>query len=160
MFNLYKNNNKTKGFTIVELIVVLAILGILMAIAIPMYGKYIKQGDEANTAVTASAINNAVITTLFEQHGEPTFTLDSSTPEFDEILRLSEIDSDETLEFRYYSNTSDLPTVDNFSQLENTWVVYIPQDSTNNTFNFEEDVVIYPPSEYQLTIYSNGLEIN
>ncbi len=154
---LQHKKNKMQGFTIVELIVVLAILGILIAIAVPMYTKYINNGKTTEATTTANAINNAVIQTLFDKNNEPTFSITSSTSEFEEIITLSKLESTETLEFLFYSSNSDLPTIENFQQKENTWVVYLPQDSTDNTFDFEKDVVVYSPTSYEPMMFINGV---
>lgn len=48
------------GFTLVELIVVIAILGILAAVAVPAYSGYITKANEAADTQTISAINTAI----------------------------------------------------------------------------------------------------
>lgn len=53
MKNLRKNK---KGFTLIEIIVVLVILGILMAIAVPSVMKYIDEADNAKYLAEARAV--------------------------------------------------------------------------------------------------------
>ena len=57
MQNLKKNN---KGFTLVELIVVIAILGVLMAVLVPQYIQYVEKSrigvDESAVSEVAHAI--------------------------------------------------------------------------------------------------------
>ena len=61
---------KTEGFTLVELIVVIAILGILTAIAVPTYSGYVKKAGEAADTQTLSAVNTAIAAAMTENDKE------------------------------------------------------------------------------------------
>ena len=50
-----------KGFTLVELIVVIAILAILAGVAIPVYSGYIKKANEASDYQQLDAIKTAAV---------------------------------------------------------------------------------------------------
>ena len=56
--NMFKKNG---GFTLVELIVVIAILAILAGVAIPAYSGYIKSANDAAVETELSAIKTAVM---------------------------------------------------------------------------------------------------
>ena len=59
MYKFAKKVANHEGFTLVELIVVIAILGILAGIAIPVYSGYIKKANQAADNVLLGAVNTA-----------------------------------------------------------------------------------------------------
>ena len=53
---MIKGRNKSSGFTLVELMIVVAIIGILAAVAIPAFSKYIKKSRTAEASQTLNKI--------------------------------------------------------------------------------------------------------
>ena len=72
-----------KGFTLVELIVVIAILGILAGVAIPAYSGYIAKANTASDVTTLDAVKTAAFAVSATQGEVTSLTVtetDGSTP--------------------------------------------------------------------------------
>ncbi len=57
-------NNKRKGFTLVELLVVIAILAILAAVVVVGYTSFIRKANQSNALSELNQIRNVVITSV------------------------------------------------------------------------------------------------
>ena len=65
------NRHHDGGFTLVELIVVIAILAILAGVAVPVYSGYIKKAEKAGDLQLLGAINQAYVAACFEKNVAP-----------------------------------------------------------------------------------------
>lgn len=61
-----------KGFTLIELMIVVAIIGILAAVALPQYRTYTTRAKAANALTVADSLKSAVALCIQEKGGDKT----------------------------------------------------------------------------------------
>ena len=82
---LCKKVKGNKGFSLIELIIVIAILGVLALILIPRFGGFRERAREASNEATARTIETAVVTLLADESlklagsGNGSFEIGSNT---------------------------------------------------------------------------------
>lgn len=158
-----KAYNKNKGFTIVELIVVMAILAILILIAVPNLTKYL---DDANTTADSGTANTLYKGTMSSCVYESTTEeskgqlqpgkINSNVPLVESILMSTTLDPSSITVYGYNA------TSQNFLEENNgNWQIYIPlQENSDSNYSVSQDVGdIYISSPHTQT-YLNGELIN
>lgn len=94
MKKLVKNK---KGFTLIEIIVVLIIMGILLAIAVPSVMNYVGKAEDQRDLSTARVGFMGAQTVLLQEHADS--TLPSNTPQGDvDNILAGKIDKDSVSE--------------------------------------------------------------
>ncbi|MDD3797474.1 MAG: type II secretion system protein, partial [Lachnospiraceae bacterium] len=93
----YKNTDRKKGFTLVELIVVLVILAVLAAILVPALLGYIDKSRQARYILEARECVNATTTVIVEQYASGSLSADTAASFLNDdtkeaILTLAEVD--------------------------------------------------------------------
>lgn len=158
--------NAKKGFTLIEIIVVIVVLAVLMAISIPAVLKYIDAADEAKyltvmrgymtdiqIATTKELVNQHVEEwTTFEEHiGERLQEVDVYTAMFgSSVIGTSDSSLEEYLKGEYrivyikYIATDDTGTV--IADTINSTTI------PSGNYNFSNGVTF---KEYQITLYHN-----
>lgn len=114
------NSNKKKGFTLVELIVVLVILAVLAALLIPSLTGYVDKAVEKRVLIQARSVMTAAQATIDEAYAKGELHFDNnggfSQPDKDtahrlakQIIELSELDERCQWQFSLAEADSDSP---------------------------------------------------
>lgn len=71
---------KTKGFTLIELMVVVSIIGVLAAVALPQYSKYMQKAELVDPLAMAAAIREDVTVYYLENRRFPASNEQAGVP--------------------------------------------------------------------------------
>ncbi len=142
-----------KGFTIVELIVTMAILGILMSIAIPSVKYYSNQTKKVESSSTATSLYKIVSNKVLDSKNEDLTVVFS---ESENPYTFSDIGLDYTnLYFMYSDNVNNFDVASIPESNKSYWVVVLPvYDTTSYHYDFTQSILIYEPN--QTNRYVNG----
>ncbi len=161
-------NKKRKGFTIVELIVVMAIIAVLILIAVPTLTKYLDDANNTADLGTANAIyKSAMATGLSESIAEPitvaeaTANTTTDTGELVDLITDGVTNVDAAITVGTYTTA---PTATTYPTATANWqVLYFATgtDGANDTIDPSEDIYIISPIDgTNSTLYKNGTPLN
>ncbi len=176
-----RHKNKHNGFTIVELIVVMAIIAILTLIAVPTFTKYIDKAEDTTEASNAKTLYTVALTTLTDEIINPSGDT-YNTPGFDssnngldhnselyksiesvaniplennQALEVYTVKTGNELNDFNYENV-DLETYSD--QFVNEWSVILPIDGEKNaSLDADGSIYVIPPAFIQERyVYKDG----
>lgn len=79
---------KNKGFTLVEVILVVAIITIMSAIAVPQVGKYMNKANRSKVVGAVADLNNSLTAWSIENNGDIPKQLSEIFSEYEDIKKL------------------------------------------------------------------------
>ena len=161
-----KTKKRNGGFTLVELIIVIAILAILAGIAIPAYSGYIKKANKAADEMLLGALNTAFAAASIEAgqyDGRPTSAAATLTD--GKVTKVtSSVDADgsrfakyfagnENSKFKVYTSLVYNRATGNF---KGATVTSSTDENGVTTYNYNIDGVIYSVTSEQLDAIRNS----
>ncbi len=147
MLNTKKPLHKRNGFTLIEMIVVLGILGILLTIATPSLQYYSKKTSEATLDSTTKAVYTVVVNKMVDSTGtNVTEVLNfSNNPDLFSVQNLTWQD----VHFEFTTNTD--ATINNLNTIltanPDQYIVLVPVVNTTDMYpDFTQNVYVAQPN--------------
>lgn len=84
-----RKTNKLKGFTLVEVILVVSIITILSTIVVPQVGKHLNNANKSKLIGAVTQLNNSILTWSLDNGGNNPNTLNEVFEEFGDISKLN-----------------------------------------------------------------------
>ena len=110
--------NLKKGFTIIEMVIVIAIIGILASVLIPTYGNVVASANESAAMQTARSVMTNWLASSTSAHGVPTSGKDSHGNDFYAAYFEVPGKDGQTYQYRYSSGGVERTDNDN-SKIQN-----------------------------------------
>ncbi len=147
-----KKLRKNKGFTIVELIVVMAIIAILILIAVPTLTKYLEDANNTSELGSANAIYKSAISTIVsESVADDVLINDVVLGELEDSIvdGVAQSFSDGDITVDTYASPATT-----WAKTEGKWTVYFEETGdTTNAIDPAGDIYIVSPDG---VVYKNG----
>ncbi len=84
--SLKKKLRSNKGFTLVEMVIVLAIIGVIAALAIPIYGNIMGKANQTADEANIKTVETAVAVYQAENGELPSVNAETNTEAFNELI--------------------------------------------------------------------------
>ena len=152
-----KKDYRNKGFTLVEMIVVIVIIGILLAILVPGMFKYIQKAKEQQAIVECRAVVTAAQTLVLELYAKDKFEADVFLTKYEaEILNSAGVNG--RIDKLQFNNTKLPPTIEYLKYITKGKITVI-YDLNNGSIYYIEDIFslsIRDKVEKAQNIYDNS----
>ncbi len=85
MKNIHRNFKNQKGFNLIELMIVIAIIALLIGVGIPAYRSMVNNGNETSAAQSINTLKTLQISYASKHQGK-------FAPNFDELIKSAQLD--------------------------------------------------------------------